>query len=67
MQDRWNRASLKMATRGSACWELFRWQALILDTGNIEQGLMNSQNKVIEIREQKERETERQEERERKR
>lgn len=53
MQDRWNRASLKMAMHGSACWELLRWQPLILDTGDIEQGLMNSQNKVIEIREQK--------------
>ena len=53
MRDRWNRVSLKMAMRGSACWELLQWQALILDTGDIVQGLMNSQNKVIEIREQK--------------
>lgn len=52
MWDRWNQPSLKMAMHGSACWELFRWQPLILDTGNIEKSLMNSQNKVIEIREQ---------------
>lgn len=53
MQDRWNWASLKMAARGNACWELLRRQPLILDTSDIEQGLMNSKNKVTEIREQR--------------
>lgn len=53
MWRRWKRASLKMAMRGSVCGELFRWQPLILDSGNKEQSLMNSQTKVIMIREQR--------------